>query len=43
MVELYIEQNERTEDVFVSKRLKRTDLSKNQQAWTEQQMEAASV
>ena len=30
MVELYIEQNERTEDVFVSKRLKRTDLSKNQ-------------
>ena len=30
MVELYIEQNERTDDVFVSKRLKRTDLSKNQ-------------
>ena len=27
MVELYIEQ--RTEDVFVSKELKRTDLSKN--------------
>ena len=30
MVELYIDQNERTDDVFVSKRLKRTDLSKNQ-------------
>ena len=30
MVESYIEQHERTEDVFVSKRLKRTDLSKNQ-------------
>ena len=30
MVELYIEQNERTDDVFVSKRIKRTDLSKNQ-------------
>ena len=29
MVELYIDQNERTDDVFVSKRLKRTDLSKN--------------
>ena len=28
MVQLYIEQ--RTEDVFVSKGLKRTDLSKNQ-------------